>query len=71
MPSPRRRDRGLRRVLTLDPGNLPARGTLGQVYLSAGKLEAAIREWKAALAIDPAFAPAAKLWAEYQKDTRR
>jgi len=62
---------GLRRVLTLDPGNLPARGTLGQVYLSAGKLEAAIREWKAALAIDPAFAPAAEALAEYQKDTRR
>jgi Tfp pilus assembly protein PilF len=58
---------GLRRVLTLDPGNLPARGTLGQVYLSAGKPEAAVREWKAAIAIDPSFTPAAEALAEYQK----
>jgi choline-sulfatase len=58
---------GLRRVVAQDPGNLPARGTLGQVYLSAGKPEAAVREWKAALAADPAFAPAAEALAEYQK----
>jgi predicted Zn-dependent protease len=58
---------GLRRVLAQDPGNLPARGTLGQVYLSVGKPEAAVREWKAALAIDPAFTPAAEALAEYQK----
>jgi choline-sulfatase len=58
---------GLRRVLAQDPGNLPARGTLGQVYLTAGKPEAAVREWKAALAIDPAYTPAAEALAEYQK----
>jgi choline-sulfatase len=58
---------GLRRVLSQNPGNLPARGTLGEVYLSAGKPDAAVREWKAALAIDPAYAPAAEALAEYQK----
>ena len=58
---------GLRRVVAQDPGNLPARGTLGQVYLSAGKPEAAVREWKAALAADPAFTPAADALAEYEK----
>ena len=62
---------GLRRVLSQDPGNLPARGTLGQVYLSVGKPEAAVREWKTALATDPAFTPAAEALAEYQRDTRR
>jgi choline-sulfatase len=58
---------GLRRVLVMNPGNLPARGTLGEVYLSAGKPEAAVREWKAALATDPAYIPAAEALAEYQK----
>ncbi len=58
---------GLRRVLAMDPANLPARGTLGEVYLSAGKPEAAVREWKAALATDPAYAPAVEALAEYQK----
>jgi arylsulfatase A-like enzyme len=58
---------GLRRVVAQDPGNLPARGTLGQVYLSAGKPQAAVREWKAALAADPAFTPAADALAEYEK----
>jgi arylsulfatase A-like enzyme len=58
---------GLRRVLAQDAGNLPARGTLGQVYLSAGKPEAAVREWKAALGVDPAFTPAAEALAEYEK----
>jgi len=58
---------GLRRVLAMDPANLPARGTLGEVYLSAGKPEAAVREWKAALATDPGYAPAAEALADYQK----
>jgi arylsulfatase A-like enzyme len=58
---------GLRKVLARDPRNLPARGTLGEVYLSVGHPEAAVREWKAALAIDPAFAPAAEALAEYRK----
>jgi choline-sulfatase len=57
----------LRRVLSQDPGNLPARGTLGQVYLSVGKPEDAVREWKAALATDPAYTPAAEALAEYEK----
>jgi arylsulfatase A-like enzyme len=57
---------GLRRVLVMDPVNLPARGTLGEVYLSAGKPEAAVQEWKAALAIDPAFTPAADALAEFR-----
>ena len=58
---------GLRRVLTMNPNNLPARGTLGEVYLSVGKPDAAVREWKAALAIDPAYKPAAEALAELQK----
>jgi arylsulfatase A-like enzyme len=61
---------GLNRLLAQDPGNLPARGTLGQVYFSAGKPEAAVREWKAALARDPNFAPAAEALAEYGKLNR-
>ncbi|HEX4138560.1 MAG TPA: sulfatase-like hydrolase/transferase [Bryobacteraceae bacterium] len=61
---------GLNRLLAQDPGNLPARGTLGQVYFSAGKPEAAVREWKVALARDPNFAPAADALAEYEKLNR-
>jgi choline-sulfatase len=61
---------GLRRVLTMNPGNLPARGTLGEVYLSVGKPEAAVREWKAALAVDPAYTPAADALAEFQNRAR-
>jgi choline-sulfatase len=58
---------GFRKVVARDPGNLPARGTLGEAYLIAGHADAAVREWKAALAIDPAFTPAAEALAEYEK----
>jgi choline-sulfatase len=57
--------RGFRQVLTRDPGNLTARGTLGDAYLRAGKLDDAVREWTAALASDPQYAPAAQALGEY------
>jgi choline-sulfatase len=57
---------GFRRVLTMDPNNLPARGSLGEAWLSAGNTAAAVREWKTALVIDPGFTPAADALAEYE-----
>jgi arylsulfatase A-like enzyme len=56
--------RGFQGVLKLDRNNLPARGTLGEAYLRAGKPDAAVREWTAALAADPKFAPAAQALGE-------
>jgi len=55
---------GFRHVLTLDRDNLPARGTLGEAYLRAGKSEEAVREWTAAVAADPKYAPAAQALGE-------
>jgi choline-sulfatase len=57
--------RGFRQVLLLDPNNLPARGTLGDAYLRAGKSGEAVREWTAALASDPHYTPAAQALGEY------
>jgi tetratricopeptide (TPR) repeat protein len=56
--------RGFQQVLKLDRNNLPARGTLGEAYLRAGKPDEAVREWTAALAADPKFAPAAQALGE-------
>ena len=56
--------RGLRRILMLDPDNLPARGTLGDAYVRAGMPEKAIVEWNSALAADPKYAPAAQALGE-------
>ena len=57
--------RGFRQVLALDRDNLPARGTLGDAYLRAGKPEDAVREWTAALASDPQYASVALALGEY------
>jgi tetratricopeptide (TPR) repeat protein len=57
--------RGFREILILDKDNLPARGTLGDAYLRAGKPQEAVREWTAALASDPQYAPAAQALGEY------
>lgn len=57
--------RGFREILTLDKDNLPARGTLGDAYLRAGKPADAVREWTAALAADSQYAPAAQALGEY------
>ena len=56
--------RGFERVLKLDRENLPARGTLGEAYLRAGKADEAVRQWTTALAADPKFAPAAQALGE-------
>ena len=56
--------RGFQGVLKLDRDNLPARDTLGDAYVRAGKPEEAVREWTAALAADPKFAPAAQALGE-------
>jgi choline-sulfatase len=56
--------RGFQHVLQLDRDNLPARGSLGEAYLRAGKADEAIREWTAALATDPKYAPAAQALGE-------
>ena len=56
--------RGFRQILTLDRDNLPARGSLGDAYLRAGKPDDAVREWAAALAADPGYAPAAQALGE-------
>jgi choline-sulfatase len=56
--------RGFEQVLKLDRENLPARGTLGEAYLRAGKADEAVRQWTTALAADPKFAPAAQALGE-------
>lgn len=56
---------GLHQILALDRNNLPARGTLGDAYLRAGKPQEAVREWTAALAFDPQYSPAAQALGEY------
>jgi len=56
--------RGFQQVLKLDRDNLPARGSLGEAYLRAGKADEAIREWTTALATDPKYAPAAQALGE-------
>jgi len=38
---------------------------LGDAYLRAGKKNEAVREWTAALAADPEYAPAAQALGEY------
>jgi tetratricopeptide (TPR) repeat protein len=57
--------RGFREILILDKDNLPARVTLGDAYMRAGKPASAVREWTAALASDPQYAPAAQSLGEY------
>jgi choline-sulfatase len=57
--------RGFERVLARDSNNLPARGTLGDAFLRAGKPDDAVREWTAALSFDPEYAPAAQALGEY------
>lgn len=56
--------RGFRKVLKLDRNNLPARDTLGDAYLRAGKPGQAVREWTAALVADPEYAPVAQALGE-------
>jgi choline-sulfatase len=56
--------RGFLQVLGLDKDNLAARGSLGDAYLRAGKPDQAAREWTAALALDPEYAPAAQALGE-------
>jgi choline-sulfatase len=56
--------RGFQQVLKLDRDNLPARGSLGEAYLRAGKADQAIREWTTTLATDPKYAPAAQALGE-------
>ena len=55
---------GLRRILQRDPDNLPARGTLGDAYLRAGKSGKAVEEWTTALAADPKYASVAQALGE-------
>jgi choline-sulfatase len=57
--------RGFHQILARDKDNLPARGTLGDAYLRAGKPDEAVREWTAALAYDPEYSPAAEALGEY------
>jgi choline-sulfatase len=54
-----------REILTLHKDNLPARSTLGDAYMRAGKPADAVREWTSALAADPQYAPAAQALGEY------
>jgi arylsulfatase A-like enzyme len=57
--------KGFREILILDKNNLPARDTLGDAYMRAGKPDEAVREWTTALASDPQYAPAAQALGEY------
>jgi arylsulfatase A-like enzyme len=57
--------KGFREILILDKNNVPARDTLGEAYMRAGKPSDAVREWAAALATDPQYAPAAQALGEY------
>lgn len=57
--------RGLREVLKLDRDNLPDRERLGDAYLRAGKPGEAVREWTAALAANPEYAPVAQALGEF------
>jgi choline-sulfatase len=54
-----------RAILAKDPHNVPARGNLGECYLSSQDVASAVREWTGALAEDPQYAPAAEALAEY------
>jgi tetratricopeptide (TPR) repeat protein len=62
--------RGFLQVLAQDRDNLAARGSLGDVYLRAGKPDDAVREWTAALAADAEYAPAAQALGEYYMSRR-
>lgn len=57
--------RGFLAILAQDRNNLPARGSLGDAYLRAGKPDEAVRQWTAALAADPEYAPAAQALGEH------
>ncbi|MGA3188538.1 MAG: sulfatase-like hydrolase/transferase [Bryobacteraceae bacterium] len=57
--------REFHQVLALDRDNLPARGSLGDAYLRAGKTDDAVREWTAALRSDPEYVPAAQALGEH------
>jgi len=57
--------RGFLQILALDRDNLPARGTLGDAYMRAGKPNDAVREWTAALNADSEYAPAAQALGEH------
>jgi choline-sulfatase len=57
--------RGFLQILAQDRENLPARGSLGDAYMRAGKADDAVREWTAALHSDPDYAPAAQALGEF------
>jgi choline-sulfatase len=57
--------RMFRQILAKDRDNLPARGNLGDAYLRIGRPAEAVREWSAALASDPEYAPAAQALGEH------
>jgi tetratricopeptide (TPR) repeat protein len=57
--------RGFLAVLAQNRKNLPARDSLADAYLRAGKPEEAVRQWTAALAEDPDYAPAAQALGEH------
>jgi choline-sulfatase len=57
--------RGFLQILAQDRDNLPARGSLGDAYMRAGKPNDAVREWTAALRADPQYAPAAQALGEH------
>jgi tetratricopeptide (TPR) repeat protein len=56
---------GFLKVLAEDRDNLAARVSLGDAYLRVGEPEEAVRAWTAALASDPAYAPAAQALGEH------
>jgi tetratricopeptide (TPR) repeat protein len=57
--------RGFLQILAQDRDNLPARGSLGDAYMRAGKPNDAVREWTVALNADPQYAPAAQALGEH------
>jgi arylsulfatase A-like enzyme len=61
---------GFQQILMLDRENLPARGSLGDAYLRAGKADQAVREWVAALSLDSSYAPAAQALGEHYFNLR-
>ncbi len=56
---------GFLQVLAGDRDNLPARGSLGDAYMRAGKPGDAVREWAAALNVGSGIRPAAQALGEY------
>jgi choline-sulfatase len=56
---------GFLAILAQDRNNLPARYSLGDAYLRAGKPDEAVHQWTVALAEDPEYSPAAQALGEY------